>query len=235
VAAVSTMVITSLIAIGDKAIGGTLSASEGTHYLGKFNSFLESLSQERLMIYQVTTDSFPLVANTSTYSIGPGGTVNTDRPNRIVNAYVRDSANFDHELNVIDQASYWDIGSKAQTATYPSVVYYDNSFSATSTGTLHFAPVPSEVNTVYLNSWKQLTAVAHLSTNVLLPPGYQRMIESNFALEVSPGLVDPPAMLVKIARDSKAALKGVNAPVVISRMEAGAVLGASRGNILSGP
>jgi hypothetical protein len=233
-AAVSTMVITSLIAIGEKAIGGTLSASEGTHYLGKFNSFLESLSQERMMIFQVTTDSFALVANTSTYSIGPGGAVNTDRPNHIVNAYVRDSANFDHQLDVIDQSSYAGIGNKAQTAPLPEVVYYDHGFSATSTGTLHFAPVPSEVNTVYLNSWKQLTTVAHLSTNVLLPPGYQRMIESNFALEVSPGLVDPPAMLIKIARDSKATLKSINAPTVTLRMDAG-VVGAQRGNILDGP
>mgnify|MGYP001610766224 CR=1 FL=1 len=106
---------------------------------------------------------------------------------------------------------------------------------ATSTGTLHFAPVPTEANTVYLNSWKQLTTVSHLSTNVLMPPGYQRMLESNFALEVSPGLIDPPAMLVKIARDSKAALKGINAPVVISRMDSGVIRGQSRGNIFSGP
>jgi len=232
-AAVSTMVISSLISIGEKSIGGTLSAGEGTHYLNKFNSFLESLSQEPLMIYQITTDSFSLVASTSTYTIGSGGAVNTDRPNTIVNAFVRDSSDFDHDIKVVDQATYAAIGNKTQTATWPEIVYYDNAFSATSTGTLHFAPVPSEANTVFLNSWKQLTSVSHLSTNVLMPPGYQRMLESNFALEVSPGLVDPPAMLVKIARDSKAALKNVNAPTAISRMDAGIVRG-HRSNIFDG-
>lgn len=232
-AAVSTMVISSLISIGKKFIGGTLTAGEGTHYLSKFNSFIESLSQDRLMIFQITTDSFSLVANTSTYTIGTGGAVNTDRPNHIVNAYVRDSSNFDHDIAVIDQASYASIQTKAQTATYPEVVYYDSAFSATSTGKLHFAPVPTEVNTVFLDSWKQLTSVSHLSTNVLLPPGYQRMIESNFALEVT-NLKIPPAVVVKIARDSKAALKGINLPTAILRMDAGIVRG-SRSSILTGP
>jgi hypothetical protein len=233
-AAVSTMVISSLISIGEKSIGGTLSASEGTHYLGKFNSFLESLSQERLMIYQVTTDSFALSPNTSTYTIGTGGTVNTTRPDRIENAYLRDSSNFDHPIKVVDQATYWGIGNKAQTAEWPDVVYYDHGFSATSTGTLHFAPVPTQANTVFLNSWKQLGNVAALSTNVLLPPGYQRMLESNFALEVSPGLIDPPAMLVKIARDSKSALKGINLPDAISRLDSG-IVGHDHRNIFNGP
>jgi hypothetical protein len=233
-ASVSTMVISSLISVGKKAIGGTLTANEGTHYLGKFNSFLESLSQERLMIYQITTDSFSLSANVSTYTIGPSGTVNTDRPNKIVNAYVRDSSGYDHPLDVVEQPTYWDIGAKAQTATWPDVVYYDNGFSATSTGTLHFAPVPSEANTVYLNSYKQLTTVAHLSTNVLFPPGYQRMIESNFALEVA-NLKDPPALVMKIARDSKSVIKGINAPSTILSLDSGIVRGARRGNVLDGP
>lgn len=233
-ASVSTMLISSLISVGKKAIGGTLTAAEGTHYLNKFNAYLESLSQERLMIYQITTDSFALSPSVSTYTIGPGGAVNTDRPNKIVNAYVRDSSNFDHQLDVVEQETYWDIGAKSQTATWPEVVYYDNGFSATSTGTLHFAPVPSEANTVYLNSYKQLTTVSHLSTNVLLPPGYQRMIESNFALEVA-NLKDPPALILKIARDSKSAIKGINAPSAILKLDDGLVRGARRGNVLDGP
>lgn len=229
------MVISSLISIGEKSIGGTLSASEGPHYLGKFNSFLESLSQERLMIYQIATDSFALSPTVSTYTIGPGATVDTNRPDRIESAYLRDSSNFDNPIKVVDQATYWAIGNKSQTSEWPEVVYYDHGFSATSSGTLHFAPVPTQANTVFLNSWSALTSVSHLSTNVLLPPGYQRMIESNFALEVSPGLVDPPAMLVKIARDSKAALKGINLPEVISRLDKGVSSGVYRGNIFSGP
>lgn len=227
------MVISSLISIGEKGIGDTLTSAEGTHYLNKFNTFLEGLSQERMMVYQITTDSFSLSANTSTYTIGTNGTVNVARPNRIVSAYLRDSANYDHEIKVVGYDTYWDIGSKQQTATYPEVLYYDNSFSATSTGTLHFAPVPTEANTVFLNSWKQFTTAAHLSTNVLLPPGYQRMLESNFAMECAPGSIEPPASLIKIARESRAAIKSFNAPDTIMRLDAGIVRGQSA-NILDG-
>lgn len=233
-AAVSTMIISSLIGIGEKGIGDTLTSAEGTHYLNKFNAFLDGLSQERLMIYQIKTDIFSLSANVSTYTIGTGATVNTERPNRIESAFLRDSANYDHEITVVSYETYLSLGNKMQTATYPEVVYYDNGFSATSSGTLHFAPIPSQGNTVLLNSWKQFTTAAHLSTNVLLPPGYQRMLESNFALEASPGLIDPPAMLVKIARDSKAALKSLNQTVPVMQMDAG-VVRATFGNVLDGP
>lgn len=233
-AAVSTMVISSLISIGKKNIGGTLTSAEGTHYLSRFNSFLESLSQERTMIYQIKTDSFSLSANTSTYLIGTGATINTDRPNRIVDAYLRDSSNYDHDIKVVDQPTYWAIGNKTQTAQWPEVVYYDNGFSASSSGTLHFAPVPTESNTVFLNSWKQLASVAHLSTNVLLPPGYQRMLESNFAIDSATASNPVPPEVAKVARDSKAALKSFNLPTPILRMDAG-IVRATSANILDGP
>jgi hypothetical protein len=233
-AAVSTMVISSLVALGEKSIGGTLSSDEGAHYLGKFNSFLESWSQERLMCFQITTDSFPTVANTSTYTIGANGTVVTARPNKVVGARVRDSGGFDHDIKVVSQDSYAGIGEKTSTAEWPTVVYYDAGFSATSTGTLHFWPVPSAVYTVFLDSWKQLSTVAHLSTNVLLPPGYQRAIESNFAIECSPGFIDPPAALVKIARESKAAIQSINLPESIMSLDAG-VVRRHFGNVLDGP
>ena len=232
--AVSTMVIASLVALGEKAIGATLTTDEGTHYLNKFNAFMDSCSQERANCYTIQQDSFALTANISTYSVGASSSVVTSRPNRVVDAYVRDSSNADHPIVVLGQSEFAALANKTATATWPSAVYYNADFTATSTATLHFWPVPTSALTVYLGSWKQLGTAAHLSTNVLLPPGYQRFIETNFAIESAPGLREPSQALVKIARESKAAIKGINLPDSIMRLDAG-VRGRSRSNIYDGP
>lgn len=232
--ATSTMILSSLISIGEKSIGGSLSSAEQAHYLNKFNAFLDSLATERLLVPYITTDSFSLSAGTSSYSIGTGATVNTARPVKLLGAYIRQSDNTDIPIKVIELDNYSEIVNKLQTGAWPEVVYYDGGFSATSSGTLVFAPVPTSTATVFLNSQKQFASVSTVTQDVQLPPGYQRMIESNFAIECSPGLIDPPAALVKIARDSRAAVKGINLPSPTMRLDTGIVKSIYRGNILDG-
>ena len=41
-AAVSTVIINSLIKTGEKVIGGTLDSNESPYYLGQLNNFLDS-------------------------------------------------------------------------------------------------------------------------------------------------------------------------------------------------
>ena len=60
--AVSTMILNSLIATGEKSVGGSLTPTEETYFLGKMNSMLESWSLERALVYTVLQESFPLTA-----------------------------------------------------------------------------------------------------------------------------------------------------------------------------
>jgi hypothetical protein len=92
---VSTMILNSLIANGEKTIGGSLTTAEQTYYLGKLNAMVESWSLDRRMCYSVKQENFSLTASTGTYTIGVGGTFNTARPTKILNAFIRDSANAD--------------------------------------------------------------------------------------------------------------------------------------------
>ena len=61
-AAVSTVIINSLIKTGEKVIGGTLDSNESPYYLGQINAFLEYWSNLRLMTYQLLQESFLLTA-----------------------------------------------------------------------------------------------------------------------------------------------------------------------------
>jgi len=234
-AAVSTMILRSMRMIGEKARGATLTSNEQTECLAELNSMMESWQTERLMCYSVTQNSLALSASTSTYTIGTNGAFAVTRPTKIVDpCFVRDANGYDTPVTVINSESYGRIVDKDAGYTVPTHLYYDYGYSATSTGTIHLYPSPSASLTLFINSWNQLQSFANVSTTVLLPPGYQLAIESNFAIHLAAGLVPVSKEVAKIARESKAAIKGLNAPETISRLDPTMTV-HPRSSILTGP
>ena len=233
---VSTMILHSLRLLGEKERGDTLSSAEQTDCLYDLNSMLESWSIERLMCYQVLQESFSLASNTVSYSIGTGGTFNTDRPTKIVDpCFVRDSSNLDSPVKILDASAYGRIVQKSGSGTtYPDYLFYDGGYNSSGLANISIYPPPKSALTLFINSWKQLGSVSTISAQLTLPPGYQRAIEYNFAVEEAGGFTDVSAAVAKIARDSKAAIKSINAPDTFMRLEAG-VSQPVGSNILTGP
>src|SRR3989337_1217999 len=114
----SSMILNSLIMLGEKSIGDSLTSAEQTHYLAKLNSMLESWSLERLMCYQVVEESKALTTSDGVYTIGSGGDWDTARPTKIVQAFIRDSDNNDTPVKVINAESYNSIVAKSTSGTY---------------------------------------------------------------------------------------------------------------------
>jgi hypothetical protein len=229
------MILRSLRMIGEKARGETLDTNEQTECLYELNSMMDSWSIERLMCYQITQESFALSANTVSYTIGSGATFNTTRPTKIVDpCFVRDASGLDLHLEIIDAEAYGSIVQKSAGTTYPTWLFYDGGFNASGYGTIYVYPAPSANLTLYINSWKQLQNFSSVSTQMLLPPGYQLAIESNFAIHMAAGLTNISPEVAKIARDSKAAIKGINSPSVVATLDTGVVRG-KRSNIFTGP
>lgn len=233
-ASVSTMILRSMRMIGEKARGATLDSNEAVECLAEFNTFLEACGLERLLCYQITQDSLALTASTNSYTIGANGVFAVARPVKIVDpCFARDASGFDTPVKIIGPDAYGKIVAKAAGYTVPTHLMYDGGFSATSTGTVYLYPSPSANVTLYINSWKQLPAVSTLSHNVSLPPGYQLMIESNFAIHLAAGLTPISAELMKIAKESRAAVKGVNVPDLTMRLDPLPMYGGG-GNIFTG-
>lgn len=233
---VSQMVITSLISLGDKQIGDTLSAAEQTHYLSKMNSMLDSWSVERLFVYQQLQESLALTTNVGSYTIGVGGAFNTTRPTKITYAFIRDTSLLDTELtNLNSQENYDRIVLKTTGITYPQYFWYDTAWVA-GLGKIFLYPLPKASLTLFIESWKQLQQFTAINDALSLPPGYQRAIESNFAIEVAPGFTAPDPSLIQIAKESKAAIKSLNLPAPTLRLDPAIVGGLRRGaSILTGP
>jgi len=231
---VSTMLLNSLVMTGEKSIGDTFTdASESGYYLSRLNSLMDSWSNESMMIYALSQTSFALTNSVGEYSIGNGATFNMTRPTEIVNpCFIRDSSGYDSPLMLINAETYGRIVLKSTDGTYPQVLFYDSGYSATSTATVKLWPEPQSNLTLFINTLQPLQTFSTVSVSVQLPPGYQRAIETNFAIEVAPGFVTLDKEILKIAKDSKAAIKGTNATAPIMRLDYGV---GPRSNILTGP
>ena len=226
----SSIILRSLRLIGEKPIGGTLTSDEQKAYLADLNTMLDGWSIERLMVYQLLQETKALTSGTGSYTIGSGGAFDTTRPTKIVNpCFTRDTSNYDRPLTLIDAEAYGNIPLKATTGTYPEYLFYDTAY-VSGLGTLKLYPYPGSGLTLYINSWKQLTQFASITETVALPPGYQRAIEFNLAVELAGGFTNVSNEVAKVARESKATLKGFNAPSGVLGMDAG-VAGRRRWNI----
>lgn len=179
------------------------------------NQMLDSFSNESLSCFARLEQSAPLVAGTSSYSIGPGGDFDMPRPIRIMAgpgaAYLVDSNSNRYGVNVVEQDQWNRIPNVAvPTSNIPDTLFYDPQMPR---GTIKVYPVPNLSGvTLYWDSWLTLGSFPSVSTQLQLPPGYELFIETNLALQleryypsakVSPGLV-------KAAKDSMATIKRSN-------------------------
>ena len=234
-AACSTMILRSLRLTGEKRRGDTLTSNEQTECLAELNAMLESWANERLMIHTVFTTSFSLTASQGSYTIGSGGNFNMTRPTKVIDpCYIRDSSGNDTKLKIISAETYGMITDKDSDGSYPEYVFYDYSYSATSTARIYFWPEPQTGLTAFLSGMQPFTNFSTMTHNLSLPPGYQRAIEYNYAIEAAGGLTEVDPQVAMVARESKAALKRLNAPSLNSQVEWGTNPG-QRLRIISGP
>jgi hypothetical protein len=145
---------------------------------------LDALSIDRSKIYVIVRESQSLVAGTSEYTIGSGGDWNTTRPIQIEDAYIRDSDNYDHEVNVISRKEYNNVHLKTLEAR-PTRVYYQPDYTS-SRGKIWFDWEPEDAETFLFDSWQPFTEFTGLAQTVTWPPGYEEAFVYNLARRLAP-------------------------------------------------
>lgn len=190
----------------------TLDSDEANDGLISLNDMLDSWSNEDLITYALTTESFSLTG-ASSYTIGVGGDFNTSRPIDINNAIVRIS-NIDYSMQIIPQETYQQIPFKSIQTQIPSFLTYDNGYPL---GTIKMYTVPLGGGTLIMQMNKPLSTLTTLTTDVSFPPGWKRALRYNLAIEMAAEYgVQVPEQVVMIARKSLAAIKrstSVNRPL----------------------
>lgn len=202
----TTIITTALKKIGALSAGQSATAADLSDGLASLNTMLESWSLDSLKVPFQTRISHTLDGSRS-YTVGPGGDINTVRPTFIVSARVQ-VTRINYPMTVIrDRGTFDNIYDKRITGI-PEFVYYDPSYPL---GTLNVWYVGDSTHTLLLNTRGQLAQFPSPSLAIDLAPGYPRALEFNLAIEIAPDYeTEPSALVIKTAQESLASIKRLN-------------------------
>ncbi len=177
-------------------------SDEANDALTALNGILGTWSNFSANIYYRARETFNLTSAAS-YLIGSGQTFNTTRPVFIAEAFVS-SGTIDYPLVIIPQETYDSESFKTATGI-PQYLVYNNNYPY---GTITLFPVPDGVQTITILSEKPLTEIATLDTSLSFPPGVERALQKNLAMELAPQYSQPITPdLDRAAKDSLGAIK----------------------------
>lgn len=209
--------------IGVLASGESPSSDEGADGLIALNDMVAAWATEPLTIYAQARTTQALSASTAAYTIGTGAAISVARPLWVANAAIIPAgATNEIPIDVLTDDEWAQVLIKSQTSTFPTSVFYDYGFTSSGYGTITVWPIPTTAPTLVLYLPTALTTFADLSTTYVFPPGYERMLRYNLAVELSPEYgrtLDP--VIAGIAATSKANVKRANERLDTLRVDAG--------------
>lgn len=193
--------------LGVLATGETLSAQEATDGLATLNRMLDSWSEEKLLVYARVREVFALTPGQSSRTLGTGGNFNTARPQAIAQARLLVNG-LEYPVDILSEAEWAAIADKSVQTEIPTAIYPEGTYPLE---TVNIYPVPSAANSLVLYSWKPLSTVATLDTAISLPPGYERALVFNLAVDLAPEYGRPvPDRVDLVAARSLASIKRKN-------------------------
>lgn len=169
---------------------------------------IDNWRTHRAMLFATEAHQLALAANTQSYTIGPGATWDIPRPNwiefwslipdRTAAATSLQELPFVRPLTTVE----WQrIPVKGTTSRYPTQLYYDEAFNATTgRATVKVYPIPTvSVADVVLYTPTPIANFADLVTGYYFPPGVVLAITTNLAKALS---LYYPGSLTEEVRDA---------------------------------
>jgi hypothetical protein len=201
----------SMLLIGAVSTGENLSADEASDGLNSLNDLLDSWSTDGLLIPAMVREEFTLVPAQASYTIGPSGNFNTTNPMEIEEARLLITSatpNFEMPLQIYNVQEYADITQKNIQTSLPEAIYFQRGAPLS---TIYLYTVPAATNKLVLYSRKALSNFATVNDTINLPPGYQRALRYNLAIELAVEYGKQPSDYVMMtSQELKAQLMRVN-------------------------
>lgn len=219
---VRTLITQAMKDLGAIGVNETPTAAEASDAFEVLNQMIGTWRTESLIVYAKAQNvyTYPVTGQQS-YTIGPTGDFVTDRPVRIDAAYNRDANDNDYLIYVAkDFKDYSDLITKNVTANLVTLLYYDPTYP---NGTIYLWPTPNtDSYRLVLWTWDTVEEFASLDTVIALPPGYERALRSNLAVELSPRYGrEVSNILMKTAIESKAQIKRTNVTIATMKFDTG--------------
>jgi hypothetical protein len=208
---VSDILADSLMYIGAYGPGETISTDDQTFALRLVNRLLDGWSARKLSPIGIQTTNYAL-SGTGTYTFGPTGTwVATVRPIKIKAASVLAVNGTEKECRIVDAVGWAAVADKSRTGIFAEDLYWDGGFPS---GNICLSPMPASGSCV-LRTYQPITDFANLADTVSLPPGYERALVINFALELCIPFTRPiPEGLPQLAQQAMADIAALSAEIL---------------------
>jgi hypothetical protein len=202
----------SLRVVGAFAVGETPGAADTSTAL----KVLQDLIAERagnMFVPCMVREAITLVVGQASYTVGEEATadLSTARPEQIIEAWVRDTSDYDYPVKVIDDRNYNAIRDKTMSGR-PDRLFY----SPTSpNGTAYVYPVPDAVESLYIYSIKSFTEPTILTQKLLddvsIPRNYHNPLKWMLAEELSPEYGRPLSVQIMVkVRQAEGDIKALN-------------------------
>lgn len=231
------LVAAALRQIGVLAAGETPEADEATDGLAAINRMLAGWSTQRLAVYARIREEFTLTANDGIYSMGSSGDFNTSRPIEIEAASIElqtPSPKLEVPVRLQTFQEYAAIPDKDRTSSIPTDLWVDMTNPLLG---LYLYPVPTVAEKLVLYSLKELTQISTLDTSLTFPPGYERALVFNGAVEISPEYGkshEPSEVVIRTALESLGDIKRMNSKPHLLRCDGALLSGRTVFNIYTG-
>lgn len=161
----------------------TPTASDLTNCGQALNMLIKRCQTKGLPLWLYKSITVPLVVGTASYTIGPTGTVVTDRPLRVAHAILRNSDNQDYPLTQISRQEYQALNDKTIEAQ-PTQFYFDPQMT---NAVLYLWATPDDAtDTVILTVHSQLDDVTSGSQVPEFPNEWFGYLKYALAAEVGP-------------------------------------------------
>lgn len=211
------LITSTLRLIGAISAEETPSAAEANDALAVLNQLIDQWNAERMMIFTITINEFPLTVGQQVYTLGPGGNFNMPRPAKIPRMSIVSLLNPAQPLELpiemlTEQQWQEEIPVKLIQSTLPLQCYDDGAFPFRN---LNFRYIPTIPVNVRIYAWQALSQFVDLVTDYTFPPGYIKAIRYNLALDLAPEYERPlnPEITAQAAT-SKGIIKSMNTVIV---------------------
>lgn len=161
--------------------GETLSGADMDFGIRQLNKMIKAWGGQGFHLWTLTEREIMLTVDQKTYTIGPDGDLDTNRPNKIHNARWSDSSNNETPIHIVSRQEYMALPNKA-TSGKPTIIYYDRQLSK---GTIYVWPVADDATDRLL-----FTAEDHIedfdtsSDDTPFPQEWAEAISWNLALRL---------------------------------------------------
>ena len=193
--------------IGVVAQGESPTSDQITEASFALNLMVKAWEADGMPLWALRTTAIPLTDGVNAYNIGITKTVNTDKPLKVIQAWIRDTtSNVDVPMRILTKQEYSILGNKT-TSGKPIQIYYE---PLSDYGILHVFPTPSSIdaanNQIYITYQKPYDDFS-ISTDVPdFPQEWYNAVVYGLAVQLAPeyGLpIDQRRVLAQEALDIK--------------------------------